>query len=180
LFHARAETFAGNGQSKRTVDGAGGLAVTFEETIYALVPVMTLVGLFAVAAFWISRRAHLRELAHRERLAMIEKGLIPPAEMHPGLVDPSGDQSGAAGTLSSTAGRFRSAGVMLVGLGVAVALVIGVAAHVPNVGLGIGGGIAAIGAAMIVNGMLAGGRTAPGPAARVQPPILHRDLEERP
>jgi len=137
------------------------------------------VFLFALAAFWISRRAHLRELAHRERLAMIEKGLIPPAELRPGPVDPYGDQSGAASTRSSTAGRFRSAGVMLVGLGVAVALVIGVAAHVPNVGLGIGGAIAAIGAAMIVNGVLGGGNTVPA-AGLVQPPILHGDVEERP
>jgi hypothetical protein len=153
--------------------------VVFEETIYALIPVMTLVFLFALVAFWISRRAHLRELAHRERLAMIEKGLLAPAELQPGLSDPSGHHRGAADPISSTAGRFRSAGVMMVGLGVAVALVIGVAAHVPNVGLGIGGAIAAIGAAMIINGVL-GGRTAPGPPARVQPPILQRDLEERP
>src|SRR4051812_50174768 len=111
----------------------------FEETIFALIPVMTLVFLFALAAFWISRRAHLRELAHRERLAMIEKGLIPPAELRPGPVDPYGDQSGAASTRSSTAGRFRSAGVMLVGLGVAGGPGVGGAAPGPNVGLGNGG-----------------------------------------
>lgn len=132
--------------------------VDLRETVFAVLPVVLLVGLFALAAFWISRRARMRELAHRERLAMIEKGLVPPAELFPGgpalaMMDglrPEGARP------SRVATRFRSAGVMFVGVGVALALIIGVTADKPNVGLGIGGAIAAIGAAMIVNAMLTG------------------------
>ena len=105
---------------------------------------------------WISRRARVRELGHRERLAMIEKGLLPPAELLAGGSDlalPGSPEAGGP-PLSRTASRFRSAGVMFVSIGVAVAVIIGVAALEPTVGFGVGGAIAAIGAAMIVNGML--------------------------
>ena len=128
------------------------------DLLFALFPVLTLVGLFALAAIWISRRARIRELAHQERLAMIEKGLIPPAEFFasapdiafPGAIGP------AAPPLSRTASRFRSAGVMFVGIGIAVGMIIGIAAFEPTIGFGVGGAIAAIGAAMIVNGVLGG------------------------
>jgi len=43
---------------------------------------------------------------------------------------------------------------MLVGLGVALALVIGVAGGQPRVGLGVGSAVAAIGAAMVVSALL--------------------------
>jgi hypothetical protein len=67
---------------------------------------------------------------------------------------------------------------MFVGIGVAVGLIIGVAALEPTVGLGVGGAIVVIGAAMIVNGVL-GGRelrsthrsrstTAAGPSADLE------------
>jgi hypothetical protein len=122
--------------------------------LIALLPVLTLVGLFVLAAIWISRRARMRELVHRERLAMIEKGLMPPAELVASGSALPGALEAAAPPLSRTASRFRSAGVMFVGIGVAVGLIIGVAAFEPTVGFGVGGAIAAIGAAMIVNGML--------------------------
>ena len=147
-----------------------------DDLLFAIFPVLTLASLFALAAFWISRRAHARELVHRERLAMIEKGLIPPAELYPDLFDVPEGQSGTPRT--AAAARFRSAGIILVGLGVGVALVIGVAAGKPQVGVGIGGAIAAVGAAMIVNGMLGGGHSAPKPAARAQPPVLPGNLGE--
>ena len=126
------------------------------DMLFALFPVLTLVGVFVLAAIWIARRARVRELAHRERLAMIEKGLMPPAEFFAGAPDMTvpGVIDAGAPPLSRTASRFRSAGIMFVGIGVAVGLIIGVAALEPTVGLGVGGAIAAIGAAMIVNGVL--------------------------
>ena len=61
--------------------------------------------------------------------------------------------------------RSRSAGVLFIGLGVALALIIGVTAGKPDVGLGLGGAIVALGAAMIVNAMLIGREAgeSPGP-----------------
>ncbi len=125
------------------------------EMLPALIPVAVLVAMFALAAFWISRRSRMRELAHRERLAMIEKGLLPPAELFPGgapVVTLGAAEPSV--TTSKAALRFRTAGVMFVGIGVALALIVGVAAGSPSVGLGLGGAIVALGAAMIVNGVL--------------------------
>ena len=126
------------------------------EMLSVLLTVLTLVGFFVLAAIWISRRARMREFAHRERLAMIEKGLMPPAEFFAGGSDVAvpGALDAGGPPLSRTASRFRSAGVMFVGIGIAVGLIIGLAAFEPTIGLGVGGAIVAIGAAMIVNGVL--------------------------
>ena len=53
---------------------------------------------------------------------------------------------------------------MFIGLGVALALIIGVTAGKPNVGLGLGGAIVALGAAMIVNAVLTGREGSESPA----------------
>jgi hypothetical protein len=149
------------------------VVVELREAVLAVMPVIMLVGLFALAAFWISRRARMREFAHRERLAMIDKGLVPPAELYPGgpalsVVD-NALASDAAAKPSHVATRFRSAGVMFVGLGVALALIIGVTAGTPDVGLGIGGAIAALGAAMIVNAVLMSRESAGAPRTSREP-----------
>lgn len=150
------------------------------DVIYALIPVLLMVGLFVLAALWISRRGRGRELAHRERLAMIEKGLMPPAELYPGGPELYlGRPSEPGGTISKAARRFRSAGVIFVGLGVAVGLIIGLAADQPGIAAGIGGGIVAIGAAMIVNGVLGARDIAAAPPLSPQPPSLPGDLHVR-
>ena len=136
----------------------------------AFIPVFVLVGFFVLAALWIARRAKLRELVHRERMAMIEKGMVPPAELFPGAPPASILESAAyrgntaALPPSLAASRFRSIGIMLVGLGAALVLIIGVAAGEPDIGLGIGGAIATVGAAMIVNAVVSG-RERPAPPA---------------
>ena len=155
--------------------------MAYRDLILSLIPVLVLVGLFILAAFWISRRARMRELTHRERLALIEKGLIPPAELYPGGPEllPGHAAAPGAAAFSRTASRFRSAGIMLVGLGAAVACVIALAASQTQVGIGIGGAIAAIGAAMIVNGILGVREAQPAPASRPEPPALPGDLRAR-
>jgi hypothetical protein len=154
--------------------------VDTRDIIFALFPVLLMVGLFVLAALWISRRGRGRELAHRERLAMIEKGLMPPAELYPGGPELYLGRSLEAGaTTSKAASRFRSAGVMFVGLGVAVGLIIGVAARQPGIAAGIGGAIMAIGAAMIVNGVLGVRDIAGEPPSSPPPPPLPGDLHAR-
>ena len=155
--------------------------MAFRDLILAFIPLLMMVGLFILGAFWISRRARSRELVHRERLAMIEKGLIPPAELYPGGPEflPGQAAMPGAATFSRAASRFRSTGIMLVGVGVALAFVIALAADQPEVGVGIGGAIAAIGAAMIVNGVLGARETHLAPAARRETPALPGDLQAR-
>ena len=130
----------------------------FRDLILTLIPVLAMVGLFGLAAVWLSRRSRLHELAHRERLAMIERGLVPPVELQGGGVMefPAGQApAGGIAPMSKAASRFRSAGIMLVGLGVAVATILTFTAGEPGVGVGVGGALVAIGAAMIINGVFA-------------------------
>jgi hypothetical protein len=142
--------------------------VDADDMLFAALPVLVLVGLFLLAAFWISARARMREWAHRERIAMIEKGLVPPAELYTGGAARSALETTIASDPSArpsrAATRSRSAGVLFIGLGVALALIIGVTAGKADVGLGLGGAIVALGAAMIVNAMLIGreGGESPG------------------
>ena len=127
------------------------------DLVLTLVPVLMMVGFFGLAALWLSRRSRLHELAHRERLAMIERGLVPPVELQGAVLDfPAGQTPGSGmASVSKAAGRFRSAGVLLVGLGVALAILLAFAAEQPGIGVGVGGGLVALGAAMIVNAAFA-------------------------
>jgi hypothetical protein len=112
--------------------------------VFAFIPLIGLVGVFTLIALGIWRAARLRELTHRERLAMIEKGMIPAPE-----VDPSFDRTRLLP--SQTAQRFRTAGITVIGLGIAIGLIIATAGQEIRIGAGIGGAITTIGLALLVN-----------------------------
>jgi len=108
-----------------------------------LIALVGLVGVLGLIAYWISARRTLRELEIRERVALIEKGLSPPPELMPtGSVD-------AVHSPATRVDRYRTAGILLVGLGLALMLLLGTTANVPEVGVGVGGAIAILGAALI-------------------------------
>jgi hypothetical protein len=91
----------------------------------------------------------MREMAHRERLAMIDRGLIPSPER-----DPAGFEAQAGLTVrrvSSSAVRFRTAGVVLIGIGFGLMVLITFSAGQADVGFGIGGAWVAVGAALLLN-----------------------------
>ncbi len=113
--------------------------------LFALLPLVGLVGVLGLMAHWISARRTLRELEIKERIALIEKGLSAPPELLPtGSVD---DVNSPA----TRADRYRTAGILFVGLGLALMLLLGAAAGVPQVAVGVGGAIALLGAALIAN-----------------------------
>jgi hypothetical protein len=123
--------------------------------VYILMTVVfgaIVIGGFCLIAYAFTTRQRLRELAMRERIALIERGLVPPPEVDPArferLVSP------ARRPVTAKAQRYRSAGVMLMGLGAALLILLVFAADVPGVGVGVGGGLAALGAAVFVNGVL--------------------------
>lgn len=98
-----------------------------------------------------NNRRKVREMEHRERLAMIERGVAPSPETDPvgfetatGIAD--GSKDGA-----DPSERYRTAGVLLIGFGLGLIFVIGVAAGAPAVGLGIGGAWISLGAASMLN-----------------------------
>jgi Domain of unknown function (DUF6249) len=127
-----------------------------EEAVVVLVSVILLAG---VMVLWIAvqSRARLRELEHRERLAMIERGLSPPPERDPADFERRLMPIRA----SQKTVRTRSAGVMLIGVGLALMILITFTGGGEQIGIGIGGAFAVLGAAFVVNAAL---------SARDEPP----------
>lgn len=120
------------------------------ETMLLLLPLTMLIGGFALVALGMNRRGKALEMAHRERLAMIERGLVPSPE-----VDPEGFEAATRGTADPRSGpapsRSLSVGIVTIGLGLGLMLVIGVAAESPSVGIGLGGAVAVLGLAFVTN-----------------------------
>jgi hypothetical protein len=114
-------------------------------------------GVFIIVT-GIRHRAQSLEMAHRERMAMIEKGIVPSPEANPGHAawmgphsmgrSPQGSPAVAAATRSLTLG------IVVVAVGLGFMSIIGVAAETPTVALGIGGAIVIVGAAFIVIGQV--------------------------
>jgi hypothetical protein len=123
-----------------------------EDVALVILALMSLAVFGGLAILWMAmtNRRALREMEHRERLAMIQRGLIPAPE-----VDPLGfeEAMGELSTGSPNADRWRTAGVTFIGLGLGLMMLIGFAAGEPGVGLGIGGGFAVLGATLLLNGL---------------------------
>lgn len=120
-------------------------------TILALI-IFAGVGLMVAAMM---NRRRIREMEHRERLAMIERGLMPSPES-----DPVGFES-AAGLPRSrreSGVAYRTVGVLMIGFGLGLLVLITFTAGDPEVGLGVGGAWAILGAASLLNYFLIGRR----------------------
>jgi hypothetical protein len=116
-----------------------------DQLLFPLLSLVGLVGVLGLTAYWISARRTLRELEIKERVALIEKGLSPPPELLPtGSVD-------SVNLPPTRVDRYRTAGILFVGLGLALMLLLGAAAGQPQIGVGVGGAIAVLGAALIAN-----------------------------
>lgn len=135
-----------------------------------LIPICAILGAFAYSIVRAVSYARVRELEVRERIAMIERGLVPPPEKDPGGFDRAMDRYERVHDVSERYGRrspsrYRSAGVTLMGIGFGLMLLIGVAGENPSSAVGVGGFIVVIGLAFLVNSML----------VRYDPPALPKD-----
>jgi hypothetical protein len=111
--------------------------------------IMAGVGLMIAAMF---NRRGLREMEHRERLAMIERGLMPSPESDPGGFESA---AGFRSIAESPAGvRYRTAGVLMIGFGMALLMLITFSAGDMSSGIGVGGSFAVLGAACLLNYLL--------------------------
>jgi hypothetical protein len=140
-----------------------------EGLIWALIPIAAIVGGISLAIYKTAAMARVRELEVRERIAMIEKGLIPSPESNPRGFE----QAMSAMARSAErdwyddpqlrafvlhrhyrrAERQRGAGITLVGLGFGLMLMLAFAAGEPESGLGIGGFLVLLGIAFFVNSL---------------------------
>ena len=96
-------------------------------------------------------RDRMRELVMRERIAMIEKGLVPSPETDPARFELL---MGTPREPNPKSLRYRSAGVLIMGLGVAILILLSYAANAPEIGIGVGGGIFVLGLAAFMTGKL--------------------------
>ena len=129
-----------------------------DSSLVFLIPILTIVGVFAYSIVRTLARSRLRELEIKERIAMIERGLVPAPE-----VDPRGFER-AMGRLElhdrlqrrqrrmyAGGARHRRAGVTLIGVGFGLMVLIAFTAGEAAVAIGIGGFLVVVGLAFFVN-----------------------------
>jgi hypothetical protein len=130
-----------------------------------LIPIVATICTFAYIIVLTLSRARVRELEVRERIAMIERGLVPPPE-----VDPRGFDHAMhvyERTRQRAPGRHRRAGVTLMGVGFGLVMLIGVAGDNISAGIGVGGFFVIMGLAFFINSLFDHqGSDIPFPAAR--------------
>ena len=117
-----------------------------------LIPIIAIVGAFTTAIVATLSRARVRELEIRERIAMIEKGLVPPPEVDPRGFDRAMDRYDRYDRYSvRSPQRHRSAGVTLMGVGFGLMILITFAGESPSTAFGVGGFLVVIGLAFFLN-----------------------------
>jgi hypothetical protein len=128
------------------------MSVSMEALLVVFMVGLLIVAGVVIVGMGIQSRRHIREMEHRERLAMIERGLSPPPDF----------ESAAAGrTLSNEDAnryarilRWRTAGIVMIGLGFAYFFLVAFAVRSPEIGVGVGGAFVTIGAAFFLNAMM--------------------------
>ena len=134
-----------------------------------LVLVIFVLGGVALMITAMNNRRRLIEIVHRERVAMIERGLVPAPEM-----DPAGFEAGAG--LASRRGaqpgeRYRTAGVIMIGMGLGLMVLLTFAAGAADIGVGVGGAWAVVGAALLLNYFLVSRREVETLGGTWRPPM---------
>ena len=90
------------------------------QTIALVIPIVAIAGWLLYAIVAVVMRGRIRELEVRARIAMIEKGMVPPPERDPAEFDKamSAAQPGSASTYHQyRAYKLRSAGITMVAVG---------------------------------------------------------------
>jgi len=120
-----------------------------------MVPIFAIVGVFTLSIVRAVTQARVRELEVRERIAMIERGLVPPPEKDPGGFDRAMSVADRYRDRDwrrhRSPGRYRSAGVTMIGVGFGLMLLIGISGNSPNEAIGVGGFLVVMGLAFFLN-----------------------------
>jgi len=122
----------------------------FEMAWPYMIPIVGTLCTFAFVIVLTLSRARVRELEVRERIAMIERGLVPPPEVDPRGFDRAMHRYDRL--RSKSPGRHRRAGITLMGIGFGLMMLIGVAGDSMNAGIGVGGFFVIMGLAFFING----------------------------
>ena len=137
------------------------------EVLIVAMPLTVLVGGIAIVAIAMWRQTKVMEMRHRERMALIERGLAPSPESDPARFD----AADSFRPQPAAPHRYTTLGVALVGIGLGLMMMIGFAGEAPGPAVGIGGAIALLGAAFLVNGYLQRQNQPPPPPPTPGPPV---------
>ena len=131
-----------------------------------IIPIVAIIGGISVAIVNSIGRARVRELEIRERIAMIERGMVPAPE-----ADPNGFerrmhtidrmQHGNAGS------RFRTGGIMVTSVGFGLMMLLSFVGA-PREGIGVGGFLVIIGFGLFVNSLFSSPRPLAPPSSQRQ------------
>jgi hypothetical protein len=128
-----------------------------------MIPITAIIGGITVVVVGMMMKARVRELEIKERIAMIERGLVPPPEKDPqGFERAMGRAARARDedddwdyySRPRSPRRYRSGGVTLMGVGLGLIVLIGFAGGNPQTGIGVGGFLIILGLAFFVNSRL--------------------------
>src|SRR5947209_16248860 len=119
------------------------------------IPITAIIGAFIYAIIQTTVRARVRELEIRERIAMIERGLVPPPEVDPRGFDRAMDRvERLRDHRGRGAGRHRRAGVTLMGVGFGLMVLIAFTSDETSVAIGVGGFLVVMGIAFFINSLM--------------------------
>ena len=131
--------------------------VNWNMMIWALIPIIAVLGIVASAILAVHSRARIRELEIRERIAMIERGLVPPPEVDPHGFDRAMDRLDRAQVggfvFANRAVRHRRSGIILMGVGFGLMVLIGLSDVSGDFrqALGVGGFLVIVGFAFFLS-----------------------------
>jgi hypothetical protein len=120
-----------------------------------IIPITAIVGAFAYLIVATIMKTRVRELEIRQRIAMVERGLVPPPEADPRGFEKAMHALDAGARRDDSwlrANRHRRAGISLIGIGFGLMLLISIAGGSPDSGLGVGGFLVIVGLAFVANG----------------------------
>jgi hypothetical protein len=109
-----------------------------------LIPIVAIAGGIMVAIVSTISKGRVRELEIRERIAMIERGMVPPPE-----ADPAGFERSLRSVedlqYRHSGTRHRSAGIIVMSIGFGLMMLIAFTSGEVNVGIGVGGFLVILG-----------------------------------
>jgi len=121
-----------------------------------LIPITAIIGSFIYIIIKTLAKARVRELEIRERIAMIERGLVPPPEVDPRGFDRAMDRVERLREYRQGpgSGRHRRAGVTLMGVGFGLMVLIAFTSNETSVAIGVGGFLVVMGIAFFINSLM--------------------------
>jgi hypothetical protein len=124
--------------------------LTYAAVVVFFIPIVAIIGGISVAIATTISKGKVRELEIRERIAMIEKGLVPPPE-----VDPAGfDRAMVLHDRPGGPGRgLRRAGITIMGVGFGLAVLVAFAGNNIRAAIGVGGFLVIVGLAFLINSL---------------------------